>query len=162
MNQEYEIVIEVDPPYVAEVPTALLEQVAREVLRGEAVAGPLDVSVWITNANELHTLNRTYRNVDRSTDVLSFGEDADDDDLPFVQVPDEPRHLGDLAISFEHVVEQAEEYGHSRQRELTYLLTHGLLHLLGYDHETPEEAAAMRSREEAFLGKLGLSRDSDV
>jgi probable rRNA maturation factor len=160
MEQEYAtITIEVDAPYQSQIDTAALEQLTTHVLRGEGVAGPVEVSIWITDEDELHTLNRTYRNVDSSTDVLSFGAD-DDDDTPFVSAPDQPRYLGDLAISFPHAVRQAEEYGHSLQRELSYLLTHGLLHLLGYDHEQPDDARVMRGREEALLGALGITRES--
>lgn len=149
--------IEVDAPFADEADPAALEQLAAHVLAGEGVAPPAEVSIWITDEDQLHTLNRTYRNVDRSTDVLSFGAE-DDDATPFVSAPDQPRYLGDLAVSFPHVVRQAEEYGHSRQRELSYLVTHGLLHLLGYDHEQPADAERMRGREEALLGALGITR----
>lgn len=153
------VTIEVDPPFDAEVDLDALEQLVAHVLRGESVAVPAEVSVWITDEEELHTLNRTYRNVDASTDVLSFGAEPEQDAaLPFVSAPDQPRYLGDLAVSFPHVMRQADEYGHSRQRELSYLVTHGLLHLLGYDHEQPEQAQVMRSREEALLGALGITR----
>jgi probable rRNA maturation factor len=159
MEQEYAIVtIEVDEPYAPQIDAAALEQLTTHVLHGESVAGPVEVSIWITDEDELHTLNRTYRNVDASTDVLSFGAD-DDADTPFVSAPDQPRYLGDLAISFPHALRQAEEYGHSLQRELSYLLTHGLLHLLGYDHEQPDDARLMRGREEALLGALGITRE---
>ncbi|MBA3942970.1 MAG: rRNA maturation RNase YbeY [Herpetosiphonaceae bacterium] len=158
MPQEYDIVIDVDPPYAGEVEVGALAVIARQVLVDEQVAGPLDVGIWITNADELHTLNRRYRNVDRTTDVLSFGDAADEPLMPFFQTPEEPRHLGDLAISYEHVVQQAAEYDHSRERELAYLLTHGLLHLLGYDHEAPEDALTMRQHEEMHLQALGITR----
>lgn len=159
MEQEYATVtIEVDEPYADAVDTAALEQLANHVLRGESVAGPVEVSIWITNEDELHTLNRTYRNVDASTDVLSFGQE--DDDTFFVSAPDQPRYIGDLAVSYPHAVRQAEEYNHSLQRELSYLVTHGLLHLLGYDHEEPEDANVMRGREEALLSALGITRES--
>ena len=161
MNEEYEIVIDVDPPYAGDVDVAMLGTIARHVLMGEQVPGPLDVGIWITNADELHTLNRTYRNVDRTTDVLSFGEAEDEESAPFFQAPDQPRHLGDLAISYPHVLQQAEEYGHSRDRELAYLLTHGLLHLLGYDHEDPDDAVEMQQHAEQHLQALGLTRDAD-
>lgn len=161
MHQAYDIVIDVDQPYAGEVDVGALAIVARQVLSGEQVTAPLDVGIWITNAAELHTLNRTYRNVDSATDVLSFGEEADEPLSPFFQTPDEPRHLGDLAISYDHVVQQAEEYGHSRERELAYLLTHGLLHLLGYDHEAPEAAIEMRQHEETHLQALGITRHAD-
>ena len=152
--------IEVDPPYAAEVDAEQLVQVAAHVLRQESIAGPLELGIWITNESEIQTLNRTYRNVDSATDVLSFSAD-DDEDTPFVQAPGTVRHLGDIAISFPHVVRQAEEYGHSRDRELSYLLVHGVLHLLGHDHEDAEDAKRMRQHEEAALGALGITRDGD-
>ncbi|MBV9786586.1 MAG: rRNA maturation RNase YbeY [Chloroflexi bacterium] len=160
MEQEYvTVTIEVDEPYTDAIDTAELERLTEHVLRGESVAGPVEVSIWITNEEELHTPNRTYRNVDSSTDVLSFGEDEDADTV-FVSAPDQPRYIGDLAISYPHAVRQAEEYNHSLQRELSYLVTHGLLHLLGYDHEAPEDGKLMRGREEALLGALGITRES--
>jgi probable rRNA maturation factor len=160
MEQEYvTVTIEVDEPYADEIDAAALERLTDHVLRGESVAGPVEVSIWITSEDELHTLNRTYRNVDASTDVLSFGQD-DDDDTFFVSAPDQPRYIGDLAISYPHAVRQAEEYNHSLQRELSYLVTHGLLHLLGYNHEEPGDANIMRGREEALLGALGITRES--
>lgn len=155
---DFFVAIDVDPPYAPEVDPAALEALATHVLQGEGVAPPAELSIWITTEAELHQLNRTYRNVDRSTDVLSFGAE-DDSETPFVAAPDQPRYLGDLAISFPHVARQADEYGHSRQRELSYLVTHGILHLLGYDHEQPADAQAMRSREEALLGAIGITRE---
>ena len=157
-TEQFVVLVEADEPYADEVDSAALVHLVGHVLRGEGVAEPTEVSIWITNEDELHTLNRTYREVDAATDVLSFGE-APDADTSFVRAPDQPRYLGDLAISFPHVVRQAAEYGHSRQRELSYLVTHGLLHLLGYDHEQPAEAQVMRGREEALLGALGITRE---
>jgi probable rRNA maturation factor len=161
MEHEYSTInVEVDEPFTAEIDVAALEELAAYVLQGEGVAGPVEVSIWITTEAELHRLNQTYRNVDSSTDVLSFGMDDDEDELPFVSAPDQPRYLGDLAVSYPHAVRQAVEYGHSLQRELSYLVTHGLLHLLGYDHEELTEAQVMRGREEALLGALGITRES--
>jgi probable rRNA maturation factor len=159
MLNQFTIEIDVDEPFVADVNIERLHQVAQQVLHGEGVQPPASVTVWITNDDELHTLNREYRDVDRSTDVLSFGTDEEEDPR-FVAPPDEPRHLGDLAISYPHVVQQAEDYNHSRERELSYLLTHGILHLLGYDHEQPTDAQRMREREEVLLGALGITREA--
>jgi probable rRNA maturation factor len=156
MTQQFDIEIEVDEPFDAEVDQNNLEQVAQHVLRAEGVPAG-EVSIWITDEDELQMLNRTYRGVDRSTDVLSFGAEEDGS---FVVAPDQPRHIGDLAVSYPHVVRQAEEYGHSRQRELCYLVTHGMLHLLGYDHEQPDDARRMRTREEALLRALGITREA--
>ncbi len=154
----FDITVEVDPPYAGEVDTALMIEVARQVLVHEDIEGPLDLGVWVTNEDELHRLNHAFRGVDTTTDVLSFA--TDDPPTSFVHGPpgEAVRHLGDIAISFPHVARQAEEYGHSRARELAYLLTHGILHLLGYDHEDAEDARLMREHEEAALGSLGITR----
>jgi probable rRNA maturation factor len=117
--------------------------------------------VLVADDAELQRLNRDYRGLDAPTDVLSFGDDeqAQGGTPSFVAPPDAPRYLGDIAISYERVLAQAAEYGHSPQRELAYLAAHGALHLLGYDHERgPEHAAAMRAREEAAMQRLGLER----
>ena len=112
-----------------------------------------------TGANDGTSWADAYRGVDAPTDVLSFGDDDADDGPAFVRPPGTPRYLGDLAISYERAVAQAAEYGHSRERELAYLAVHGVLHLLGYDHERgPEDAAAMRAREEAVMIQIGLPR----
>ncbi len=155
-EQHIEVSIEVDEAFAAEIDGAQLSDLVRHVLNAEGVAEPCTVNILITTEEELHELNRTYRGVDRSTDVLSFG---DDEPGGFVRAPGQPLHLGDLAISYPHVVRQAEEYGHSRKRELSYLATHGLLHLLGYDHEQPDDRRRMRQREEELLGSMDIRRE---
>lgn len=154
-----EIVVDVQvvPQYAASVDAALVERVVEQALRAEQVAGPVEISILIADDAELHRLNQMYRSVDAPTDVLSFAEE--DDGGPFVRPPGAPRYLGDIAISWDRVVAQAAEYGHSRERELAFLVVHGILHLLGYDHERgPVDEANMRAREEAILSALGLTR----
>jgi probable rRNA maturation factor len=111
-----------------------------------------EVSVLLTDDAGIAELNRLYRGREGPTDVLSFaqreGEGAD---------PEDPV-LGDIVISIERARAQAAEYGHSVAREVGFLAVHGLLHLLGYDHETPEEEAVMMARTEAILSPLGLTR----
>lgn len=157
MPNQFDIQLDIDEPFAGDVDTANIIVVAQQVLEAENVQPPATVTIWITDEQELHTLNRAYRGVDRSTDVLSFGVDDDDH---FVAPPGEPRHLGDLAVSFPHVVQQAADYNHSRERELSYLVTHGILHLLGYDHEQADDAQRMRAREEAILNALGITREA--
>jgi probable rRNA maturation factor len=159
-----EVDVQIDDRFADQADAQLIEQAVAAVLAGEGIGGPTAVSVLVADDAALHALNRDYRGVDAPTDVLSF---ADEEEAPggrahpsFVLPPGTPRYLGDIAISFERVVAQAAEYGHSRERELAYLTAHGVLHLLGYDHECgPEEAAAMREREEAAMARLGLPRD---
>lgn len=150
--------VQVDEAFASEVDSELIERAVQAVLSSEEVTGAVGVSILVTNDEELHRLNRDFRGVDAPTDVLSFGDDGDEG-TTFVYAPDAPRYLGDIAVSFERVLAQADEYGHSVQRELAYLVAHGVLHLLGYDHERgPEDAAEMRQREEAAMTVLGLVR----
>lgn len=102
----------------------------------------VEVSVSFVDGEEIRELNRDYRGVDRVTDVLSFPMDMAFGDY---------RNLGDVIINTEKVKEQAEEFGHSYRRELTYLTVHSLLHLVGYDHMEEEEKRIMREREEELL-----------
>ena len=149
--------IAVDEPYTAD--SALIERAVLATLAAEGVTEPCELSVLVTSDAELHRLNRDFRGVDAATDVLSFGDQSDQDGPVFVRPPDTPRYLGDLAISAERVAAQAAEYGHAPARELAFLTVHGTLHLLGYDHElSAEDDAAMRSRQDAVMNELGLTR----
>jgi probable rRNA maturation factor len=156
-----EVDIQIDERFADLADAALIERAVAATLAGEGIAGPVEVSVLVTDDAALHELNRDYRGVDAPTDVLSFAAEEGGPDAPaFVLPPDAPRYLGDIAISYERVSAQAAEYGHSRERELAYLTAHGVLHLLGYDHERgADDAATMRAREEATMERLGLRRE---
>ncbi|NLG84855.1 MAG: rRNA maturation RNase YbeY [Firmicutes bacterium] len=121
---------------------------------GEAEAG-----ITLADDPYLHELNREYRGIDAPTDVLSFGLREETPEEPAYLEPG-PEVLGDVVISAERAVAQAAEYDHSLARELAYLAVHGLLHLLGYDHDRPEEAEEMRRLEEDILNAQGLKRDA--
>lgn len=125
-------------------------------ISGEGVSGPVILTLTVTDDDEIHRINLQHRNVDRATDVLSFplvdGTDS------FALPPGMPRELGDVIVSYPRAVAQADEYGHSVERELTYLVVHGVLHILGHDHEIPEEQAIMRAKEEAAMAVVGLLR----
>ena len=114
---------------------------------------------------EIQRLNRETRSIDKVTDVLSYpsldgikGEKLCADDYPYELDEDGNLFVGSVVVCVARAKEQAEEYGHSLRRELHYLLTHGVLHCLGYDHMTDEEKAEMREREEYVLAKLGIIR----
>src|SRR5262245_11465460 len=156
-----EVDVQIDERFAGEAEAELIERALLATLAGEGIGGPVEVSVLVTDDRALHALNRDYRGVDAPTDVLSFAaEDRDASGPAFVLPPEAPRYLGDIAISYERVIAQAAEYGHSREREMAYLTAHGVLHLLGYDHEGgAEDAAAMRAREEATMDRLGLRRE---
>jgi len=117
-----------------------------------------DISVTVTDNIHIHELNREYRGVDRPTDVLSFPMYSfTDDDMP--EEGPAPVVLGDIVISVERAKEQAVEYGHSFQREISFLTVHSVLHLLGYDHEVSEKAEnEMFSLQDKIMDKLGILR----
>ena len=117
-------------------------------------SGNMAVSLSFVSKDEIHDLNRTYRNVDSPTDVLSFPLVEDFREID----EDEELLLGDVVICREKAEEQAEEYGHSVERELVYLFVHSICHLLGYDHMEEDEKAEMRQREEAVMKALSLER----
>jgi probable rRNA maturation factor len=150
-----------------DVPVGLEEQLGTVItaaLSAEGVDMPCEINVLVTDDEGIHAINLDMRSVDRSTDVLSFPEF----DLTPGELPDEEDAdpgtglipLGDMVISMEHVTAQAKEYGHSNRRELAYLVTHSVLHLLGYDHldEGPQKKQ-MRAREESILAELGITRE---
>lgn len=112
-----------------------------------------EVNIIFVGLEEIHEINKTYRNVDRPTDVISFAlEDTED-----VTVYEE-RVLGDIYICLDKVHEQAKEYGHTEIREMAFLIVHGLLHLLGYDHMIKEEEKIMFGLQEEILNEMGITR----
>ncbi|HBT47345.1 MAG TPA: rRNA maturation RNase YbeY [Peptococcaceae bacterium] len=141
-------------PALERLLTELLEQAARQ----EGVPHGAEVSVTLVNDAEIRRLNRTYRGVDAPTDVLSFPlRDAGDGEPP-IKGGEEDLLLGDIFISLETAERQAAAYGHSLEREVGFLALHGFLHLLGYDHDTPDREEVMFRRQEEILGKVGLAR----
>lgn len=137
----------------------LVRRCCNAVLTLEGFSGSVEVSVKFVDDEQIHELNKKFRNVDSSTDVLSFplGENGVYD----INHDTGAKLLGDIVISIEHAFAQAEQYNHSLQREIGFLTVHSMLHLLGYDHvEGGMEAVRMREKEEKALTLLGLKRDS--
>lgn len=126
-----------------------MELSIEECLLRRGLAGA-EVSLSIVDDREMQELNRRYRAVDRTTDVLSFPLE----DEP----PKEPCLLGDVIVSAPQAARQAEDYGHSLLREMSFLAVHGTLHLLGYDHETPAGDEEMQRLQEEVLSGLGIER----
>ena len=110
-------------------------------------------NIIIVDEDKIQYLNKTYRNIDRVTDVISF---ALEDDKSFIET--EFRVLGDIYICLDKAIEQAKEYGHSLKREISFLTIHGILHLLGYDHMTSDEEKKMFGLQEMILNEYGLKR----
>ena len=111
-----------------------------------------EFNVIIVDNEKIHEINKTYRNIDRETDVISFALHDDETCNSFVRV------LGDIYISIDKAKSQAEEYGHSLKRELSFLTVHGFLHLLGYDHMEKEDEIKMFSLQNEILKEYGVNR----
>ena len=147
-----EINILIDKEYKNKVKSTWLKNVARQVQKAENVSEKSEMGLKITGDEEIHKLNLKYLDEDRPTDVLSFPMNEQLEDAPvFVKVPDGKLHLGDIVISYPTALKQAEEHNHPVNREIAILLIHGILHLLGYDHDIPARERKMRRREAAIL-----------
>lgn len=142
----------------------LIENVIKTALMIHKIDCDVEISLLFTDADEIKQINKMYRNIDKSTDVLSFPQ------LEFTQegiIDDEylPKDgsypylsLGDVVINVEQVYIQAEQFGHSKERETGYLVAHSILHLLGYDHMEDEEKQKMRTKEEEIMSIIGIER----
>lgn len=147
---------------------ALAEKVIGAALDFEGCPYETEVHLLLTDNEAIRQLNREYRQIDRATDVLSFPMLEYESPSDFSVAEDEicdsfhPETgeliLGDIIISMEKVVEQAEKYGHSQEREFAFLIAHSMLHLCGYDHMTPEEAKIMEDRQSSILESLQILR----
>ena len=129
----------------------LIRRAVETALESEGASG--DVCVLVTDAEEIQRLNANYRGIDRVTDVLTFPAWEGD---AILCPPD--GYLGDIAICYERAEEQAEEYGHSLERELAFLSVHGSLHLLGFDHMKQEDEKLMLGKQDEILNAMGMTR----
>lgn len=136
-----------------------LEKVCLKSLQYEEFNDDCEISLSIVTNDEIHDINKQFRNIDSPTDVLSFpqltfeeGEEADVNENGEIV-------LGDIIISIDRAKEQAEEYGHSLKRELAFLSVHSMLHLMGYDHMVPEEEEDMFRRQKEILIEAGIPRE---
>ena len=147
----------------------IVEKVALAVLDAEQCPYEVELNVLLTDNEGIHEYNREYRQIDRETDVLSFPnldfaepgdfEIDEDREADYFDPDSGELILGDIIISVEKVAEQAESYGHSLKREFAFLVAHSMLHLSGYDHMEPEEAAVMEAKQEQILRGLGITRE---
>lgn len=150
---------------------ALIKELAGKVLETEGVPFKnITLNVSFTDDEEIHAVNNEFRGIDKATDVLSFPAIDFDAPADFSNISeDDPDYfdpdtneliLGDIMISLEHAHKQAEEYGHSFRREIAFLITHSLLHLIGYDHMTDDERVVMEAKQEAVLNELNITREN--
>ena len=139
----------------------LVEKLLQHAAKHEGIEDGSEVSITFVTNEAIHAINREYRDKDQPTDVISFAlEEMSEGE---VQIVGEgiPRVLGDIIISTDRTREQAEEFGHSFERELGFLAVHGFLHLLGYDHMTPEDEKVMFGKQDEILESYGLGRDTN-
>lgn len=157
---------------LAELPgaQAALERAALECMRAEGLDEDAYAQIRVTDDESIRQINREYRGIDRATDVLSFPSTGCHPDKTLGHCPEKLRRerdetgacfLGDIILSLPRAQEQAEEYGHSLKREMTYLVVHALFHLMGYDHMQEEDKRRMRAMEERALERAGVSRVTD-
>ena len=140
---------------------SIINRVIDECFKNEYLDGlKLYVSITLTVPEEIHILNKTYRNIDKPTDVLSFPMFQPDEIENMIKENyQEEDILGDMVISIPQVEEQAKEYGHSFERELAYMVVHSFYHLMGYDHMVEEDKIKMRAKEDEILNKLNITRE---
>lgn len=129
----------------------LIERVVNKTLEEKGLTKDGEVSIALVDNLYIQELNNKYRQLDKPTDVLSFPMDGVDEEADYLV-------LGDIIISLEKALEQAEDYGHSLEREVAFLTVHGMLHLLGYDHEEEAERNLMENEQKAILDLLGVGR----
>ena len=133
----------------------LLDSVVKNVLKHEKIDNDFEVDILITDGETVRELNNKFRNINSTTDVLSFPLiDFEHENI----LEGQKLSLGDIVLNIERVISQAQEYGHSFEREICFLTAHSMLHLLGYDHMTKEEETEMFSRQEEILSKMGITR----
>jgi probable rRNA maturation factor len=152
----HEINIDIKPPYRNRLAKKWLRQVVDTVLSTQKVNRPVELSLIITGDEEVHRLNRDYRGIDVTTDVISFALSENVADTEFVTPPDRISRLGEVIISYPQAIRQARENKQTIKAELAWLVVHGLLHLLGYDHQDDESEAVMRKREDKILKEIDL------
>lgn len=129
----------------------VIKKILKTVNKVESIKDKHYVSIIIVNNDEIQKINKEYRNIDAPTDVISFAAIDGEESLP--------QEMGDIFISYEKIIEQANQYGHSILREFAFLVTHGIYHLLGFDHMTKEEEKVMFDKQEKILEILKIGRD---
>jgi probable rRNA maturation factor len=152
-----EIVVFVEQAFRKVVNSSWVKKLVRQVLKTEGVIPPYEVSLVFTDSETVRQLNRDYRDVDEPTDVLAFEMLSQEGaDSSFALPPDGVNRLGEVIISYPQAATQAREQGYSPEKELALLVIHGVLHLLGYDHEELDEERKMRAKEKELLEKHSL------
>jgi probable rRNA maturation factor len=154
--QNLQLSIQIEDPFVSLVDKAWLGKVVGTTLSAAGVGELVDIGLVIASDETVQNLNRSYRGVDASTDVLAFAltKLGSGEVEHFAMPPDKILHLGEVIVSYRQAERQAEEQHHPIERELALLVAHGVLHLLGYDHGKPEAEQSMRTMEAEILNSI--------
>jgi probable rRNA maturation factor len=152
----HEINIDIEAPYRRRLTKKWLREVIDSTLAAQKINNPVELSLLVTGDEEVHKLNREYRGINSTTDVISFALSENTDGTEFITPPDRISRLGEVIISYPQAVSQARENRQTIKAELAWLVVHGLLHLLGYDHQDDKSEAAMRKREDKILREFDL------
>ena len=160
IRQDMEINVLIDEGFEQHLDIDWLRSIVEQVLLAENTGSNVEAGLVITSQEKVHQLNRYYLGEDEPTDVLSFSarEEISADTTPFITPPDGMIHLGEVLISYPQAVIQAKEHHHSTQKEVAILIIHGIFHLLGYEHDTPELQHIMSIRECEILCLIEESR----
>ena len=147
------------------------EEVIGHILKKEGCPKEFEVDILITDSEEVREYNKEYRDIDKTTDVLSFPnidwetpadfESIDEEELEMSVNPETNLTiLGEICLNKDRIISQAEDYGHSVKREYAFLIAHSILHLLGYDHMEEEEARVMEKKQDEYLSQIGITREN--
>jgi probable rRNA maturation factor len=159
MMPKVQLSIRIEKPFAGLVSKKWLRQAVKLTLIHIGLSSPVELGLVIAGDDTVHELNRNYRNVDSPTDVIAFAlSEQGAKHEPFIAPPDHVIHLGEVIISYPQAKRQAEEQRHSLERELALLVAHGVLHLLGYDHELPEQGEKMRVMESKVLDAIKIKQ----
>ncbi|MBI3743373.1 MAG: rRNA maturation RNase YbeY [Chloroflexi bacterium] len=149
--------IEIDRSTGCRLRAVWFQRIVSQALASAGVREAAEVAVLVTSDERVQELNQRYRGVDTTTDVLSFALNETKERFP--REPSAPKSLGQVVVSYPRAVSQAAEYGHSVEREVAFLTVHGILHLLGYDHQRPRDETRMVTQQEVILTALGITRE---
>ena len=152
----HNIYVNIEAPYRRRLTQKWLREVIDATLAAQKIDRPVELSLIITGDEEVHRLNRDYRGIDATTDVISFALSENRDGADFITPPDRISRLGEVIISYPQAASQARENKQTIKAELAWLVVHGLLHLLGYDHQDDRSEVVMRKREDKILREIDL------
>lgn len=157
-QKKYEINIRINNIFKKHITPQYIRTIAKKALKIEKPDERIELGILITDDDEIRSLNKQYRGIDTTTDVLAFALDEKNESIDFINVPDGIIHLGEIIISYPQALRQASENGSDINNEMALLIVHGVLHLLGYDHTNGQQAHTMQDLEKVILEQLSVKK----